>query len=614
MATNIKKAGLFIFSFFILSLSLPLLLADDETSDERLAAQYFRNGQYEKAVILYEELFDESPTEVIYDNYLACLLELGEYRRAERVVKAQIDNNPGQVRYEVDLGYVMQMSGSTRRANRQFDRLISDLPGIPGGVIDLAEAFLRRDMTDLALETYKKGRDKFGRSHPFNIQTAQIYEKQGDYESMMSEYVDLVAMDAGKMEKVRGILQDAISDDPEFKKNDALRSVLLRRSQRSPASTIFSEMLLWLSIQQKDFQMALRQARALDRRLQKEGKIVYEIAELSLVNNNFDIAEEAFEHIVNMGRSGSYYMSARVGLLDVKFQRLLASYDYDQYRLKRVEKAYENALEEFGIHRNTIPLIRNLANVKAFYLGKPDEAVELLETIISMHRIPEKIKAECRIEMADILVLNDEVWDAKLLYAQVDKSFRDDPVGHEAKFKNAKLSFYMGEFDWAKAQLDILKAATSKLISNDAMALSLKIQDNIGYDANTKPLEMYAKAERMAFMNRFDEAFSILDSIAFKFPEHQINDDILFAKAELNLRTGKYLVADSLLAVLTENYPMGILADEALFKRAEINENIINRPEKAREIYRKIMIDYPASIYSHTARNRFRTLRDNLVN
>jgi len=360
--------------------------------------------------------------------------------------------------------------------------------------------------------------------------------------------------------------------------------------------------------------MALRQARALDRRLQKEGKIVYEIAELSLVNNNFDIAEEAFEHIVNMGRSGSYYMSARVGLLDVKFQRLLASYDYDQYRLKRVEKAYENALEEFGIHRNTIPLIRNLANVKAFYLGKPDEAVELLETIISMHRIPEKIKAECRIEMADILVLNDEVWDAKLLYAQVDKSFRDDPVGHEAKFKNAKLSFYMGEFDWAKAQLDILKAATSKLISNDAMALSLKIQDNIGYDANTKPLEMYAKAERMAFMNRFDEAFSILDSIAFKFPEHQINDDILFAKAELNLRTGKYLVADSLLAVLTENYPMGILADEALFKRAEINENIINRPEKAREIYRKIMIDYPASIYSHTARNRFRTLRDNLVN
>ncbi len=612
MKAQIKfKAVLVLLSLIF---AIPLLYADEDTSDERLAAQYFHNGQYERAVVLYEELFEEQPTEVIYNNYLTCLLELEEYRQAERVVRSQIDNNPGQIRYEVDLGYVMQRSGSTRRANRHFNGLIDELPTSPRGVISLAEAFLNRDMTDLALQTYKKGRDKFGRRHPFNIEIARIYEEKGDYENMMSEYVDLVATDPGEMEKVRGFLQDAISDDPEYKKNDALRGVLLRRSQRSPANTLFSEMLLWLSIQQKDFEMAFRQARALDRRLQKDGEIVYDIAALSMANNNFDIAEEAFSHIVNMGSAGPYYMAARVGLLDVKFKRLLASYDYDEKRLKRVEKAYESALEEFGIHRNTVSLIRNLANIKAFYLDKPDEAVELLESIISMVRISDRIKAECRIEMADILVLNDDVWDAKLLYARVEKSYRNDPVGHEAKYKNARLSFYMCEFDWAKAQLDILKAATSKLISNDAMALSLKIQDNIGYDGDTKPLEMYAKAERMAFMNRFDEAFSILDSIAYKFPEHQINDDVLFAKARLNLKTGSYHVADSLLAIIAEKYPQGILADEALFKRAEINENILKRPDKAREIYRKIMVEYPASIYSHTARNRFRTLRDDLVN
>lgn len=612
MNVQIKfKAVLVLLSLFF---AIPLLYADEDTSDERLAAQYFHNGQYERAVVLYEELFEEQPTEVIYNNYITCLLELEEYRQAERVVKSQIDNNPGQIRYEVDLGYVMKRAGNTRRAKRHFENLVDNLPGRPQGIINLADAFMERGMSDLALETFKKGRSEIGERHPFNIEIAEIYKKIGDYDNMMAEYVDLIVLDSGKMEKVRGLLQDAINDDPEFEKNDALRRVLLRRSQRSPANTLFSEMLLWLSIQQRDFEMAFRQARALDRRLDKGGEIVYDVGMLSLENSNFDIAEQSFNHIINSGRTAAYYLEARVGLLDVKFQRLTAFYDYEKEELEEVEEAFKAALEEFGIHRHTVPIIRNLANIKAFYLNKPDEAVELLETIIDMPRVSDRVKAECRIEMADILVLNGEVWDAKLLYSQVDKTYRDNPVGHEAKYKNARLSYYMGEFDWAKAQLDILKAATSRLISNDAMALSLKIQDNIGFDDNTKPLEMYAKAERMSFMNRFDEAFAIMDSIENKYPDHQIMDYVFFEKAELKLRLGKYDEADSLLVLIAEKYPQGIFADEALFKRAEINENIFDNREKAIEMYRKIMTEYPASIYAHTARNRIRTLRGELVN
>lgn len=591
-----------------------LLLAVEETTDERLAAQYFRNGQYEEAAVLYEDLFEKAPTEIIYNNYLKCLIELEDYRRAERVIETQIENNPEQVRYKVDLGYVMLEAGNTRRGNRHLNRLIDDLPDIPRKVNNLANAFLRHDMTELALETYEAGRDMLGNSHPFNIQIAQIYEKTGEYEKMMVEYVDLLAEDEEKIKKIRGILQDALEEDPEFKKNDALRKVLLKRSQKRASKTLYSEMLLWLSIQQKDFSMALRQAKVLGRRTQAGGETVKEVADLSLINRNFDVAEEAYNYIIDMGASGSYYLEANVGLLDVKFQRLIESYDYSMNELKMVEKAYEEALEEFGIHAQSLPIIRNLANLKAFYLNKPNEAIELLESIIDMPRVSRRVKAECRVEMADILVLNGEVWDAKLIYSRVDKTFGDDPVGHEAKFKNAQLSFYMGQFDWAKAQLDILKAATHKLIANDAMALSMKIQDNIGFDDNTEPLEMYGRAEQMIFMNRFDDAAMILDSIQEKFPEHQINDDVIFAKAQINLKTGNYHDADSLLAVIVDNYSQGILADEALFMRAEINDNIINKSDVAKKLYRKITTDYPASIYSHTARNRFRNLRGDLIN
>ncbi len=607
-----RKKIISVFLFVFLS-ALPIL-AQEDSSDERLAAQYFRNGEFERAVSLYEELFEEKPTEVIYNNYLKCLLELEEYGQAENVVKSQIEDETGKVRYKVDLGYVMKEAGNTRRANRHFNRLIDDMPGRHQDITDLAEAFLKRDMTEHALETYEEGRKILGSAYHFNIQIAEIYEKTGEYEKMMEEYVDLIAKDSGEMEKVRGILQDALDDDPEFEKNDALRRVLLKSTQKDPDRTLYSEMLLWLSFQQKDFEMALRQAKTLDRRLQRGEEFVHEVAELSLTNNDFDVSEEAYNYIIEKGPSGSYFLEARVGLLEVKFERLTASYDYELHELKDVEKAYHDALDEFGVHANTVPLIRNLANIKAFYLDKPGEAVNLLESIIEMPRVSNRVKAECRIEMADILVLNGEVWDAKLLYSRVDKSYSDHPVGHEAKFKNARLSFYMGEFEWAKAQLDILKAATSKLIANDAMALSLKIQDNIGFDEDTQPLEMYSMAEKKAFMNKFDEAFKILDSIKIKFPEHQINDNVLFTKAELNMQTGSYHEADSLLELVVEQYPQSILADEALFKRAELNENVLERTDKAGEIYQEIMVDFPASIYNRTARTRYRNLRGDLIN
>ncbi len=609
----LNKNKILKYSFLSLIILVSSLFANEETSDERLAAQYFHDGKYSKAVVIYEDLFKDKPTEVIYNNYLKCLLELEEFRQAKSVVETQIKNEPDDVRYKVDLGYVKMRAGNTRRANQHFNSLIDNLSDRPNDIERLADAFLKHNKIDLALEVYKKGRNMLGSSYPFNIPIAEIYEKKGDYENMMKEYVELIIIDSDKMDKVRGILQDALDKDPEFEKNDALRRVLLQRSQQRGAETIYSEMLLWLSIQQKDFEMALRQAKALDRRLQKDGETVFEIAELSLSNNDFDIAEKAFNHLIAQGKSGSYYLKAKVGLLDVKFQRLTASYDYEKQELKKIEKAFEEALEKFGVHNNTVPLIRNLANIKAFYLDKSDEAIKLLESIIELPRLSNKIKAECRLEKADILVLNGKVWDAKLLYSRVDKSYSNDPISHEAKYKNARLSFYMGEFDWAKAQLDILKAATSKLIANDAMALSLKIQDNIGFDQDTKPLKMYARAERMTFMNKFDEAFAILDSIQNKYPNHQINDDIYFAKAGLSLKTGKYNEADSLLKIVIEKYPKGILADEALFKRAELNENILQKPDVARELYRKIMTDYPGSIYGHTARSRFRDLRDKEV-
>jgi len=605
--------------FFLLLLPLLTLTAfaqrnEDSSSDERLANQYMREGEFEKAVLLYEELFEKDPSPVIYNNYLQCLIELDEFSSAERIVEQQIRDNPGRWRFQVDLGYVYDKANDNRKLRRHFDGLIRSLTSHPQAINDLANAFIFRDYYDRALETYQQGRSMLGNSYPFNIQIAAIYSRWGEHDKMMKEYIDLISLDDSYLESIQGLLQDELNNDPDLRKSDALRKVLLERSQGDASRTIYPEMLLWLSLQQKDFRMALRQARVLDRRMGQEGQLVIEVAKLSAVNNEFDISRERFQYIINLGDLNPFYLEARVGLLNAKYRQATTGYGIDYDLLKEVESEYYHAIDEMGLQARTVTLIRNLANLKAFYLNDTREASELLRNVIDLPNVSNRIKAECRIELADILLLQGDLWDAHLLYAQVDKTFRDDPLAHEARFKNARLSFYMGEFNWAKAQLDVIKAATSRLIANDAMALSLLIQDNLENDGSSAPLEMFARAEMHVFMNNFDQALDVLDSLQQKFPSLQIIDNVLMSKAEIKIRTGSYHDADDILSGITELYSDGLLASQALFMRAQLYEDVFNKKDEAMRLYQQLIVDYPGSIYTISARNRFRYLRGDLVN
>ncbi len=579
------------------------------SSEELLAAQLMAQKDYQRAAAIYEELFTKNPTPTIYNSYLKCLIELKEFRRAERLVNAQIKDNPGRARFEVDLGYVFDQSGDMRKSRRHFENMVRSVPANPQSVIELANAFLFRDYTDLALQTYERGRQLIGRGYNFNLQIAQIHERKRDYEKMMTEYVELIVLDDTYQEQVQGVLQDAINDDPELTKSEALRKVLLTGTQRNPSVALYSELLLWLSLQQKDFDMALLQARALDRRFRQDGKLVMDVASLAVSNSNYGIARQAYEYVLTLGNLAPYYLEAFVGVLNVKYLLATKGYSIDFSMLREVESEYEKALQDLGITTQTVSLLRNLAHLKAFYLGNTQIAADLLRNVIDRPNFSSRIKGECKVELADILLLQGDLWDAHLLYAQVDKTFRDDPLAHEARFKNARLSFYMGEFKWAKAQLDVLKSATSRLIANDAMALSMLIQDNLDEDGTSVPLQMFARANMHIFMNNIESAYKVLDSLRVHFPGHQITDNVLMTRAMLLVRQGKYQEADKIYSDVTLNYPRGLFAADALFLRARLQETVLNDRAKAMELYQMLIISYSGSLNTMAARNRFRFLR-----
>jgi tetratricopeptide (TPR) repeat protein len=585
-----------------------------EKSEDQLALQYYADKDYGKAVVIYGKLFDNNPSLFNYTYYLNCLLELEEFTKAEKIVRRQIKALPADPRYQVDLGYVYIRENESQKGRKQYDECIKNLAADQRHVQELAGAFLTRRETEYAVKSYLKGRELLGGSYTFGMELASLFQSTGNFESMIGEYLDLLLHDDAQIPYVQSQLQTFLGDDADNTRNDLFRNILLKKNQQNPDINLYSEMLLWYAIQQKDFAQAFVQAKALDRRMNEGGQRLFNLARLSASNKSYDVAIEAYSYVIKKTKDADLLLTSRVELLNTEFQKTTANQGYKIEAIKELGNKYRIAITELGRNVQTIPLVRDLAHIEAFYLNRSDSAIAMLDEAIAMKTIPLSVQAECKLELADILLFSGEPWEATLLYSQVEKTFKNEPLGHEAKFRNAKLSFYIGEFEWAKTQLDILKAATSKLIANDAMALSLLISDNTDPDSTTVALGIYSRAGLLLFRNQDAKALQTLDSITVLFPKHSLSDDVLFKKAEISAKDGDYLNAAVYWQKVVDDYPDDILADDALFRLAGLYDTFLNDKVKAMELYQEVMVKYPASVFVTDARKRFRILRNDPVN
>lgn len=583
-------------------------------TDEQLGLQYYNAREFDKSAALFERLFEDKPTLFNYTYLLQSLLEIGDTDKAEKIVKRQARKNPEDLRYQVDQGYVLIRGNQSNKAAKIFEEAISNLKADQRMISELANAFQVRREAEYAIRTYLKGRQLLSPTYTFGFELASIYEVQGNFEKMIAEYLDLLEVRPDMQNQVQDRLQNSLNNDPDELKSEALRIALLKKVQKNPDDVMMTELMLWLSIQIKDFDAALIQARALDRRLKENGGRVFALGQFSSNNGNFQVASEAFTYVIEKSDDPGLVVQSRVELLKSEYELITRKYPVLQTDLLNLEKEYVKTLEEAGRNPLAFPLMQNLAHLQAFFLNNTAGAIALLEELISITNNDKMLQADCKLELADIMLFTGDPWEATLLYSQVDKAFRNEPIGHEARFRNARLSFYIGEFDWARAQLDVLKAATSKLIANDAMAMSLLITDNIEDDSSTVAIGTYARADLLLYRNQPDAALAVLDSLLAAFPDHAIKDDALMKTAEIKLKQGAFAEAAVLFQDVNNNYSDGILGDDALFNLAQLYEKQMNDVSGAMAAYQELLVKYPGSLYTVEARKRFRSLRGDQVN
>ena len=593
---------------------LPVLLAVGaicglSAQNAKLADQYYLEGEYAKAADLYLKLHEtakKTKNFTYFNKYVECLLAMRSFDRAEREIREQITLQPDDYSLLVTLGNVQERVGRYDDAQASYRQAIDKLPPRIDIITRLGNAFLAQAKYDEAIETYEKGEELLGQPGAFAYNLADLYQRNGDIPNMITQYLYALNANPTQLENIQMRLQRALGQD-DYK---LLMEQLYSFIQQYPDTDHFPEMLAWTFIQQKDYSKAMRQAKALDRRLGENGQRVFRLAQIAANARDYGTAIDGFEYILGSYPPNSpYFIEAKRNSLATKRRQITDSYAYTPEQLRTLEAEYVAFIDQYGLQAGMAMIASDLALLRALYIHDLPAAIDLLEAVIALPGINPYLQALIKLDLGDYNLMAGEVWESTLLYSQVDKAYPEELIGQDARFRNAKLSYYNGDFEWAQTQFDILKTSTSKLIANDALDLSVFIMDNLGLDSTTHAMAEYAQAELLIFQNKLEEAIDKLTILGNLYSEHGLQDDILYLKAQLFVQKREFTTAETLYKEVFEKYPEDIRADNALFQLAELYTGPLNDKAKAQELYEKLFVDYSDSTFAIEARKRFREMR-----
>ncbi|MBQ5855711.1 MAG: hypothetical protein IIW55_00195 [Bacteroidales bacterium] len=579
--------------------------------NDKLARNFFNNKEYDKAADLYQQLYVDYRYYYYFSQYIECLIFLERFDEAEKDLKSFIknDNTTNKWRSNVSLAYVLFRDNEKDKSDKILKKLINELPADKNVFIQVANEMRAKDFNEFAIMLYDRGSGISSMDYKFFMEKALAYQSMMDFGKATENYLLQLEEKPDDYEVVKSRMSYMLRYNVDDSVIDDMRFALLKKAQENRDNENFAELLVWFALQMKDYEIALDQEIALDRRFDdREYDVIY-LAKIARDNEQYDIAIRAYDYLIKKSTEGVYYEDAVVGMTEVQYQKVESSlYEGSKTEFySEFEKRIEKECTELGVSDKTIPILIIRAEILASRLNEIEKSIEILNDALPLN-ISRLNKAKIKMKLADIYLFKEEVWEATLLYSQVDKSMKEEPIGHEVRFKNAQLRYYIGEFDWALSVLNILKSATSKLIANDAMTLSLVISDNLEYD--TIALQRLAKADFYIYQKRYELANQMLDSINVYNPNEVSMPYLLMRKAHIAMENNDYEIADSLYKRVYQGYADSYMADDALMKDAILLEKTLDKKEEALECYAKLIDEYASSVYVAQARNAYRRIRN----
>ncbi|MFB0903227.1 MAG: tetratricopeptide repeat protein [Nonlabens sp.] len=569
--------------------------------DSKLAENYMDQGEFNKALKIYQKIYRQNE---LNPRNLFALVEvyqqLEQYQTADSLINVAAKNNTRKELFLIEKGYNATLQGKDSIATTYYKEAIKVIDSLPQLTYQIAYRLEQRNELDEAIEAYEKGmalNDKLD----YNFQLAKLYGEQGNIEKMFDKNIQLIEGNPVYRPRAQALFSQYVTDDAENEGNKLLRKVLLLRLRNQP-DPIYNQLLSWLFVQQKDFKKAFIQEKAIYKREETNMDNIRDLVVTAIDENDLEAADEILDYMIEESQSINVKYLAQ----SLKIKLKAAAATSDEY--EAILQDYERLFLIYGTQKETFRLQLDYARFLAFKMEQAQKATDLL-IVLEQTNLSKFQKADVKMLLADILVLQEQFNRALIFYSQIQNDVPNDLRSQESQFKVARTSYYQGDFPWSLTQLKVLRSATSKLIANDAMELSLTIADHSIEDTTFVALKAFAKAELKQYQNKRSEAITLYSQLLLDHKGDPIEDEALLKQAYLYEVEGRMEQARDNYQLIIDNYGDGILSDDAHYRLGLLYQEQLADPLKAKELFEKIIFSHADSIYFVDARRRYRRLR-----
>ena len=589
--------------FSVLGFSQPYTAASDLSNskpNEQLAQNYFDRGEFSKAILVFESLVKSQPNNYLYfQKQVACYQQLVEFDKAENVILARIEKTR-QPNLYIELGYNYQLQKENQKANKYYKLALEKVKENPNNVYTVARDFEQKVLVQEAIEAYNLG--SVGNPNAnFEYQIALLQGQLGKTDLMIDTLIDYAFKNPMNLPLVQNQLNRFIADDSQKTFSETLKKSLLIRTQKTP-DIFWNQFMSWFFVQQKEYGKAFIQEKAIFKRNPEYFVNIVNLARLSVQDNDTETARTILEYILVNTTDVELQMEANYQIVSLDIDKATPT------EYSKIQEKLNLLLKENGVSPYSLKLQILKAHFEAFYLKQFESSKSILNEALTLP-INNYQRAEVKMELADVLLLDQKFNQAIVYYAQIEDDLKNDEIAHEASFKMAKASYFKGDFDWALKQFQVLKSSTSQLIANDSMELFLLINDNTVQDSTQVALKKFAKADFYKYQNKNEEALKDFKVILTQHKGESIEDVAMLRMGQLYEKTNNFQEALNYYQQIIDNHSDGIYVDEALFFSAEIYRKNLIDIDKAKANYEKIIFKHEDSIYFVESRNNFRKLR-----
>lgn len=566
---------------------------------EQLAQNYFDRGEFEKALISFQDLAKEQPYNALYfQKSIECLQQLQQFEKAQVQLLDRYDKYK-QSTFLVEIGFNYQLQKNTAQSKKYFDQAIDKIKKNSDEVYGIAQVFEQKSLIDYALLAYQTAMN-LNVKYPFNYQIALLYGQKGDIEKMIEMLLNESAQNPINSIRIQNNLSRFMAEDKTFTFNETLKKALLIRIQKTQ-DVFWNEYLSWYYVQMKEYGKAFIQEKAIYKRNPESFNTIVGLGELAMGEKNTETAVEILTFVLQNTKDLDLQIQAHAYLMETK----IAAAQPKDYLI--INQELDNLIKQFGASPYSLALLKLKAHFAAFKLKDADQAKVILKNTLKMP-LNTVQTAEIKMELADVFLFEEKFNQALLYYSQIQEEGSNSNFSQEASLKIAKTSYYKADFEWATHQLKILKSASTQLIANDAMDLFLLINDNTVADSTQVALKKFAKADFLLFQDKKQDALLAFQDILKEFKGKEIEPVSLLRLGKMYENQADFKQAVMYYQLIIDNFKNCIYVDEALFFSAEIY-NELNDFEKAKPLYEALLFKHEDSIYFVQGQQKYRKLR-----